>query len=401
MGGATMSLYYIIEKLDPTIYDAEVLILEKKGEGITFFRKKGIKVHTLENISIYPHAENARLNFISRKPWKPFQRLLEIRPSVKKMSFFFKNHSFDIVHLNTSLLLAAGKAAKLSGAKVVWHIREPLYRGILGLRRRFVKYWIHKYSDKIVAISSIEAERIGRPEKTSIVYNYIDFKKFDSSLSGESIRKEFRVSPGDFLVCNLGGLVHSKGAEVYAKAAMILAGKYPDIKFLLVGYSGGFHNLQGWTKVKYFLKKWLGLKVNQGYPVYKLVKESIPENTFIMSGMRTDIPEILAASDLLAWTATVPHFARPIIEAAAMEKAVVAADFPSAREAMIGETTGLVFQPGSAKDLAKKIEALYHNRNRCCDMGKNGKAIAFQKFNAAQNFEQIEKIYFELMQQLK
>ncbi|MFZ6011462.1 MAG: hypothetical protein ACOYXT_14025, partial [Bacteroidota bacterium] len=127
MGGATMSLFYIIEKLDPGIFEVEVLFLDGEGAGVKYYREHGIKTHLLPGISLYPHAENSRISFIGRKPWKPVTLLMDIDTSVRKMlSFLETQEKFDIIHLNTSLLLAAGKAAKLSGAKVVWHIREPL-----------------------------------------------------------------------------------------------------------------------------------------------------------------------------------------------------------------------------------------------------------------------------------
>lgn len=393
MGGATMSMYYIVERLDKAKYDVSVLFLEENGDGIQYFREKGVKVLTMKGIPSYPHADNSRLSFISRNPLKPLTLAYEVIKSVPILVKWFENHTFDIVHLNTSLLLPFGKAAHLAGVKVVWHLREPLYRGFFGIRKKIIQKWIKRYADKIFAISSVEAKRLGKSDKLSVVYNYIDFNKFEKGLTGDSIRKEFSLSPTDVVVCNLGGLVHSKGAEVYVKAAGLLSKKRPEIKFLLVGDFKTVKSLQGKAKLKYYLKKWLGLKVDQGYPVFCLIKKYKLDSSFIFTGLRTDIPAILAASDILAWTATVPHFARPIIEASAMERAIIAADFNNTREAMIVNETGILFQPGNASDLANKIEILCDDLLLRERLGKAGKQLALKKFNADHNFSQIKNVY--------
>src|SRR5690606_757954 len=105
--------------------------------------------------------------------------------SVRKLRSIYQDLAVDLVHLNTFLLIPAGIAAKKSGIKVIWHIREPLYRGLTGIRRHYVRKAIKQNSDAIIAISQQDAARLGGPiDKLEVVYNYIDFAKFDHSLSG-------------------------------------------------------------------------------------------------------------------------------------------------------------------------------------------------------------------------
>lgn len=394
LGGATMSLLYLIEKLDPNSFDAEVLFLGGEGPAVDFFRSRGIRVQLLTGISIYPHAYGAYMSFISRKPLTPFLRLFQIRSSVKKLMFFFQEHSYDLVHVNTSLLLAVGKAAKLSGAKVVWHVRESLHPGIFGFRRQIIRNWIKHYADWIIAISTFERKALGKSDKVSVVNNYIDFKKFDKNLSPAGSRNLFKIKADSYVVCNLGGAVHSKGADVFVKAAAFLCERYDNIFFLLIGIVNTKPEKAGFKSIA---RKLLGLKYDLSQRVLDLIKTHNLEERFIITGIRTDIPEILAASDLLIWSATVPHFSRPIIEAGAMEKPVVAADFPNTRESLIPDATGLLFVPGQHRDLAQKIERLYLDRSLGRSLGKEGFELAQRKFNADRNFSQINEVYFNLM----
>ena len=397
LGGATMSLFYIIERLNKNRFDTTVLFLGHEGKGIDFYKSKGIKVMTFDPVPIYPHAHGARLYFLSKRPWKPLTLFFEINKSANKIAGWFEKHQFDIVHLNTSLLLPFGKAASLSGAKVVWHIRENLLTGLLGIRKSIVKNWIHRYADRIITISKVEAEKISHPEKVKVVYNYIDFEKFNYQLSGETIRAEFNLGKSDFIVCNLGGLLHSKGGLVFAKAARLLVKKYPDIKFLLVGNDLSFKPLPFISAIKYHIKKFLGLKVGNGYPVYKIVKDNNLSEQFILTGLRLDVPQILAASNLLCWTATEPHFSRPIIEAAAMKVPAVATGFLNTKETMVPGVTGLTFKCNDEKRMAEQIEALYLNREKSRQMGEKAFTHASKKFNAAHNFQLIENEYYQLL----
>lgn len=382
--------------MDKTLFEPTVLFLGN-GPAVSYFRDKGIHTIVREGIPIYPHADGARLSFISKKPWRPLTLMLEVKKAAYNLEDWFKKERFDIVHLNTSLMLPLGKAAANADSKVVWHVREATYKGFLGFRRNFVRNWITRYADHVFAISSVEADRLQCPAKVSIVYNYVDFKKFDWIVQGSSIRKEFGLRPNEFILLNLGGLIHSKGADVFVEAARILCAKYKDLKFLIAGDKYTLRKLTTIDRIKITLRQLLGLKVGKGYSVLKKIRKYGLEEKIIFTGMRTDIPQLLAASDLLCWTATVPHFSRPIIEAAAMKKPAVATDFPNTLEALVPEKTGLLFKNKNARDLAEKIEKLYLDRELLRSMGENAYAYAKKKFNAEYNFCLIEAKYFELM----
>jgi len=184
MGGATLSMYSIIERLDPKKFSTAVLFLGGSGKGVTFFKENGIKVFHLSGISTYAHSEGARFKVISRNPFRPITAFFKIYPSIVKVYKFLQGSDFDIVHINTSLLIPVGIAAKKAHKKVVWHIREPLIKGVFGLRRYFIRNCIKKNSDRIIAISNHNADRLGKTDKVKVIYNYVDFSNFDKTING-------------------------------------------------------------------------------------------------------------------------------------------------------------------------------------------------------------------------
>ena len=95
-GGAILSLFSIIERLDPEKFTASVLFLGGRGEGVTFFEENGIKVFLIDGVSTYAHSEGARLKFISRNPFRPITAFFKIYPSIVKVYKFLKSSDFDI-----------------------------------------------------------------------------------------------------------------------------------------------------------------------------------------------------------------------------------------------------------------------------------------------------------------
>ncbi|MBX2916332.1 MAG: glycosyltransferase family 4 protein [Cyclobacteriaceae bacterium] len=393
MGGATMSLFYIIEKLDRSKYYPIVLFLSDHGAGIDFFKKMGIEVIVSTDISWYAHAENARYKILSRRPFRSIGDIIRIPGSIQRLKDIFTKYKPDLVHLNTSLLIPAAIAAKKCGLKVVWHIREPLYKGFLGIRRRFIRNIITRYADAIIAISQEDGRRIGNNVKSlSVIYNYIDFKRFDKNIDPEPLRTEFGIHSENFVVCNLGGVVHSKGPDVFLKAAAIVLEEYPKVKFIMVGYPPEAILTNSISKV---LRRIIKRDIN--FEVIKLIKQYPILNSVVFTGIRNDIPEILSLADVLVWSATLPHFARPIIEAGAMAKPVIASDFINSRELVDEGKNGFLVEPGNPKVLADRIIEAYLNKERLFAMGDHGYLLAKSHFNADINFEKILSIYKKLL----
>jgi len=398
MGGATLSMYSIIERLDPNKFSATVLFLGGPGDGVTFFKEKGIKVYLLNGISTYAHSEGARFKFISRNPFRPITAFFKIYPSSAKVYKFLNESDFDIVHLNTSLLIPVGIAAKKAHKKVVWHIREPLIKGFFGLRRYFIRNCIKKNSDRIIAISNHNADRLGKTDKVKVIYNYVDFNKFDKTIKGSNIREDLSINNDCKLVVNLGGTVHSKGADIFVKAARNVLLSNQQVRFLIVGYPPQAPNKRTIIGVLKIIADKIGLKKDISLRCCRLIRRYQLQDKVKFIGVQKNIPLILAASDILVWSATVPHFARPIIEAGAMGVPVVASDFQSTREIVKHKESGMLFKSGNSKALSESITILLQDRELADLLGSNGYKQSIEKFNAEKNTPEIIDLYNSLIE---
>ena len=94
---------------------------------------------------------------------------------------------------------------------------------------------------------------------------------------------------------------------------------------------------------------------------------------------------------------TVPHFARPIIEASAMAKPVVASDIGGPRELVVPDETGLLIPPDDPEQLAAAIVSLLDDPELMIQMGENGYRRAINKFDAQANSKRTFAVYDELL----
>jgi glycosyltransferase involved in cell wall biosynthesis len=399
LGGAPMSLLYLIEQLDRRRFTPEVLFIGGEGDAVKLYRDRGLFTHVRSDISIYPHALNGWLSFKSLRPWEMGLFAAQIIPSARRMRDFLRQNPVDLVHINTSAQLATGLGAAWAGIPIVWHIREPMHPGYLGLRRRLIRARIKKCADAIVAISHRDAAELGQGSNVHVVYNFVDFHRFDCRINGQVFRRELGIEPNRPIIGMLGGIVHSKGADIFIEAAAQVHQKRPDVLFLIAGIppEGESPSLVK-RQLRRGIEKVIGLP-NVEKRALRLISRCKLHDTVNFIGMRLDVPEMLAAFDILVWPATVSHFARPVIEAAAMARPVVASDFAHSRELVRNNETGLLLPPNDPQQLAERILFLLDHPEKAGAMGKRAYEFARQRFDAQKNAAAVFSIYDDILNQ--
>ena len=114
-------------------------------------------------------------------------------------------------------------------------------------------------------------------------------------------------------------------------------------------------------------------------------------------GVRRDVPQLIAATDIIVFPSTVPHFARPVIEASAMAKPVIASDIGGPRELVVPDETGLLIPPDNPEKLATAIVSLLDDPEMMTQMGEKGYQRATNKFDSKVNSERTYAVYDELL----
>jgi glycosyltransferase involved in cell wall biosynthesis len=387
-GGASISMIKLINSIDSSKYDTEVLLLkysivaEKLVEnGIKFSVADSTFYKRFYHYFVHSEAEYLKwyqiYNFIKRSILWLLSRYYFAKRELTK-------HSYDVAHLNSSVLTDWLAPAQKKG-KVIIHIREPFRKGKLDILHNFFRFQMRKYADHIISISRDNAKRVNLPYKTTVVYNYSDVE----DLTELDIQKYETKS-----VLYVGGALSTKGFYTLVDALQFIN---KDIKVFFAGHYDSVLNYSG-TNIKLRLKKILKKIIHRRAALihYKFGKSP---NVFKI-GLISDINEYLNKSVCLVSPFSVPHFARPIIEAFARKKPAIGTKIDGMDEIIDDGKNGILVENNDARSLACAINYLCDHPSVAKEMGNNGYEVAKKKYSP-KNIEQIQNVYAKLIQEAK
>jgi glycosyltransferase involved in cell wall biosynthesis len=397
LGGASLSLLSLIDRLDKQRYAPTVLFNCQPQSVLLPFRERGIPFDIDPAISTYPHAQGAWLGLRSLRPWEIVTRSFQVRPASRRFREYLASHPCDLVHLNSMVQVPAALGAWKAGVPVVWHIREELHPGYLGLRRAWIRRCIERCATHAIVISKQNAAQLPPGLRTTVVYNSVDFDLFDRSITGRRFRSDLGLSEDVPLVGMLGGVLDSKGADVFTDAARLVRRSRPKVVFLIAGIPPGGESPSALKRIARRLAEGSRLVPSTERRTLGLIRRHGLTKSVRIIGMRRDIPDMLAACAILVWPASVSHFARPIIEAGAMARPVIASDFPSSRELVVDGETGLLTPPGDPGRLAEAILRLLDHPDDALRMGEQGHALARERYDSLRNARAVLAIYDSIL----
>jgi glycosyltransferase involved in cell wall biosynthesis len=392
IGGAPLSLLYLLRQLDRSRYEPVVVTL-KPGPVVDLYRQEGIETQVETGISDFSHTTLEWYG--GRDLWRLPGKLLRIGPSIRRTRKLVRRFQPDLVHLNSSPLAPAAIGCAWEGVPVVWHIREPLAEGYFGLRRAWIRWVVDRYAAAVIAICQNDADQLRPSDRVHVVYNFVDFGQFDRTLTGENFRQEMGIDEGSPVVVMLGGVTEPKGTLTLVRALPELVEAVPGVWVVIAGPEPKPLREAG---IKGLAKRLLGVDAYQ-----KAVQQAVAglddsvRRSILFTGIRRDIPDILAASTCLVFPSAVPHFARPIIEAAAMGIPSVASDLGGPRELIVHGETGLLVPPNDPAALAEALANVIDDRQYAHRLGEAAYQRARKLFDADQNAAATVAIYDKIL----
>ncbi len=394
IGGAPLSLLFLLQRLDRSRWDP-VVVATRPGPIHELYRRNNIPIYLADEVGGHlDDFSHTTLEWYTLRHWWPLpSRLLRFPQAVRNARRIVERFQPDLVHINSSTLAAAALGTSQAGVPLIWHIREPLARGYLGLRRAWLRRTIDRTAARVIAISQYDASQLITSDRIRVIYNFVDFSQFDRSLSGDRVRTELGIAEDAPLILMLGGVAEPKGTLPLIDAMRLLLQRRPDARLLIAGPPPQVAQGAG---IRGLAKRLLRVDAYDRW-VLAAVERVDPPGAVIFTGVRQDIPHLLAASNVLVFPSTVPHFARPVIEAAAMARPAVASKLGGPAELIVDGETGILVPPDDPSALAVALLDLLNAPDRAAAMGEAAYRRARDLFNAERNARATLATYDELL----
>jgi glycosyltransferase involved in cell wall biosynthesis len=291
----------------------------------------------------------------------------------------------DIVHTNgTKMHLLGTLAARMTGIPVVWHIHDFLVPGtwerLLALLGRRMKVRVLANSEAVRR--SLEPMRLG--SRAVCIPNGADLTVFQPKSSSGTIRKEIGVSPETPVVGMVGIFAPWKGQDVFLRAAGIIHAKLPAARFFIVGDE--IYRTAGHGSFRAQLER--------------QVAETGLERAVIFAGYRQDIPEVMAALDIVVHASVEPEpFGLVVLEAMACGRPVIATDSGGVPEVLGRDgSCGILVRANDSIAMAGAILELAADQDRRERLGRAGRKRAEQLFDIRSHAQRIQQVYDSILE---
>jgi glycosyltransferase involved in cell wall biosynthesis len=366
--GSSRSLLRLVGALDKGMYEP-IVVVSDDGPGRRMLETAGARVIVIPNVGAV-----GRWNLLS---WRCILIPAHFLSATRNLLRIIRREGIDLVHSNTSIILAAALAAKLAGVPHVFHIREiydefPL---LWRLHRRFI-LWT---SREVVCISTAVARQFPA-RRAVIIHNGLNF---EAECPVPPARGGADAGPGaggPLLVGCIGRIKwRRKGQEVLIRALALLKDRGVPMKALIVGspFAGNELHLQRMTS----LAQRLGV-----------------DDRVSFLDEQPDVWPLYARMDIFVLPSVLPEpLGNVILEAMAMGLPVIASRCGGTTDMIQDGSSGLLFKPGDSVELADKLASLHSDPQRRREIGEAGRRRQREEFSLRRCAGRIDAVYRRIL----
>ncbi|OGO29794.1 MAG: hypothetical protein A2Z16_14985 [Chloroflexi bacterium RBG_16_54_18] len=312
-------------------------------------------------------------------PWLDQQAL-------SKITRIMRSRGYSIVHTHSSKAGILGRfAARQAGVPIIIHtVHGWSFHDQMPALSKWAYIWLERWAathtDILIVVSRHDKEKglalkIGHPEQYHLVRSSVPFDDFNPErYDRSSIRRELNIPPDAIVIGNVSRFSPQKNLLDWVRTASLVSREYPGTYFLMVG-DGPLRN-----------------------QVEELAEQEGLSGRFLLTGIRRDIPQMMAAMDVFMLTSLWEGLPRAIIQAMCMNLPVVGFRIDGLSEIVRHELTGFLTPPRDLAQMAVYCGYLLENADRRQEMGKEGHALATDEFNLPVMVRKIESLYTKLIE---
>jgi glycosyltransferase involved in cell wall biosynthesis len=199
--------------------------------------------------------------------------------------------------------------------------------------------FINRMADGVITTGEYVRETMIRdnrisPERIISIPTGVSLERFTPGISAEPLRRELGIDADAPVISMVAVLRGAKRHDVFLGAAALLQKRFPRARFLIVG--GG----------------------PMGPDLTKQIQKLNLSDNVILTGHRSDIPEVMALSDVVVLTSEKEGVPQTLTQAMAMERPVVAARIGGIPDLINDGVTGLFAETASSESFAEKVGGL-------------------------------------------
>lgn len=351
LGGAENLLLSYVKRLDKNKYSISVCCLRDKPDDI------------LQEVSTY--AEVVKLGITNK-----FNPIIIIH--LIRLIRIIKPHIIH-THLFQPRILTSFASFFFRKAKLITHKHNNVN---LSKHNIFIILEIFSllFYKRIITISQSVKKSLMKYEfvperKITVIYNGIDFDKFNKSRTNERFQEENKLTIG--VVCRLE---QQKGIKYLLLAMRMILIKFPYVKLEIIGEGSLEEKLKG-------LSKKLGIS-----------------NSVNFLGKFKDVIPLYKRMDIFVLPSIFEGFGIVLLEAMASGIPVVATNIEGIKEVIVNEVSGLLVSPKNPSALADGIIRIIEDqklREKLIDEGLKRAKL----FDIHSHINSLDNLYYNLIEE--
>jgi len=294
------------------------------------------------------------------------ERLPDLAGAVRDLRRALTAKPVDIVQTNSLKAHVLGSlAAWGTGVPVVWHLQDLVTER--GNGRPLLELMAALVQPRIVCISGAVRADLGPrlAARATVIPNGIDDGAIRARLSGQDVRAAFGIPPGVPLVGIVAHLIPWKGHRHLLAALARLGETFPTLHCLVVGGE---------------ILQWAG----QQQALEKEARRLGVHGRVIFTGLRDDVPDLIAALDVLVLASENEPFGLVLLEAMALGKPLVATRGGGVPEIVRDGETGTLVPVADPAALAAALARYLEDPRLRQQTGEAGRALVARRFGLQQ-----------------
>jgi glycosyltransferase involved in cell wall biosynthesis len=380
LGGAPLSLAELIRRLDDRFEPHAYL---PAGPAAELLAEAGAEVHT-GPVAIFGHTWD---NPYSGRRWLLLGReAAAAGPHLRSLGRVLRRHRFSIVHVNDSVLLPAGALGTRAGAAVVWHLRSSLAANG-PVRRRAVLAALERWGDAAIAIDSDVARSFPLHLPLEVVPNGVTVPA--DAPSPADAKRALGLPEDRLAIGFVGNIRCQKGWPEFVEAAALLEAEAAH--FVVLG--GGVRPPEWFAHAPGRILSATGLVRDEETLMRELVAQRGLEGRFTFVPPTSRPERVYPALDVVAFPNQGLGLGRPVLEAAAFGKPVVASGSEDGAGILVPDVTGILLDHATPDALAAALRRLVRDAALVSRLGEAAARHARATFGPEPNARAVQEVY--------